>query len=540
MTADKPRKLLLIMPPYWDPICPPQGIVCLKSYLQTRGHEVHIADFNTDGRLFALQRKYFDIGTAAFPHWGLLNVSRNGPRYFARHQLAWYLGRCEGSRYEELARTIINMDGRSAGGKPLIEALDGVIAEGFRLVESKTRELVESIKPDVVGCTMLESTFPSALAVLKEAKTVASRAVTILGGPGMVLGNSVEDGSMHRVMERCGWVDAIIHGEGERLLEEYLAGSFSGRRILSMRDLAAAGESAGRPGGPMDVADLPEPDFGDLPLGRYLWLSVYSSRGCPYQCAFCFENRYWVRFRKKAIARLVAEMKTLAARHRKRKFYLCDSLANPVATPLSGALVAEGADYRWDCYMRTTAECRDEEKVRLWARGGMERVRIGVESASARVLGLMNKNVSAQQTAESLELYARNGIFTTTLWIAGFPGEREEDFQESMKFLGENHRHIYQADAWEFVAFPPESSCPSDGGFSVAPVYPAEFEDLLPVRYYDVRDGVPAAERFRRIAEFEKLRISLGVPNPYSVKELVEAAARWTALGHRGARRGSL
>ena len=82
----KPNKLLLIMPPFWDPICPPQGIVSLKSYLDNRGYDVAIADFNTDGYLFSLQQKYFEYAKSHFPQWEFLNIPRNVPRYFARHQ----------------------------------------------------------------------------------------------------------------------------------------------------------------------------------------------------------------------------------------------------------------------------------------------------------------------------------------------------------------------------------------------------------------------------------------------------------------------
>ena len=129
------KKILLVMPPFWDPICAPQGIVSLRSYLERLGYEVHIRDFNTDLELFSLQRKYFEIGLKYFPHWNFLNIFRNGPRYFARHQLAWLFGRQQGKKYEDLVRLILNFDGKSLCASQVIKELDAVITEIFSLVE---------------------------------------------------------------------------------------------------------------------------------------------------------------------------------------------------------------------------------------------------------------------------------------------------------------------------------------------------------------------------------------------------------------------
>lgn len=529
------NKILLIMPPFWDPICPPQGIVSLKSYLEKRGYEVHIADFNVDGRLFALQRKYFDLGMGHFPQWKFLNIPRNGPRYFARHQLVWFSGRHQKARYKELIRLILNFDGKSTCNEQIIDAFDSIIEESFNIVASKTKELMDQINPDVVGCTMLESTFPSALAILKKVKEINPMTVTILGGPGVVTGNTVDDGNLQRISERCEWIDAFIYGEGERVLENYLEGAFGDKKILTINDLQDAQSMRSKTDALLDINEIPMSNYDGLPAIKYLWLSVFTSRGCPFKCAFCYEKDYWVHFRKKKVEKVIEEMKMLSTRYGKTKlFYLCDSLANHIATPLSTALLSKNEKIRWDCYMRITPECLDVEKVRLWRKGGMERARIGVESGSPRVLELMNKDIRTEQIERGLKNFAESGISTTTLWIAGFPGERVEDFQESMRFLNDNHRFIYQADIWEFISSPRELSTSDESGsdFSTKPAYPEEFDDLLIIKYYDLAKMCLPQERFDRISQFEQLRMKLGVPNPYSLAELLNANKRWVKLGH--------
>jgi len=529
------KRILLIMPPFWDPICPPQGIVSLKAYLDTKGYTVYISDLNLDSNIFNLQRRYFELIISYLPHWRYLNIYRNGPRYFARHQLIWFYACNHGERYKELIRHVLNIDGKSILTNAMIDALDIIIKEGFESVLSKTEDLIISTNPDVVGCTMLESTLPLALAILKYTKETNPGIITLLGGPGPVTGTTIDDGNLERITERCEWIDAIIFGEGEELLEGYLNGSLNDRKILTFKDLNRSGSVKDSL---LDINTLPPPDYTGLNVSRYLWLSMFTSRGCPYRCAFCFENLYWGNFRRKEIEKIIIEMETLSKVYKKSRFYLCDSLINHIATRLSETLIPRGYHFQWDSYVRITNECLDKETVGLWAKAGMERARLGIESGSPNVLRLMNKGINTAQITEALRNLSEKGIQTTTLWISGFPGERDADFQDTLRFLSENHRFIYQADIWEFISVPRRltSHDISDRNFLTRPLYPAEFDDLLLLIYYDQEVDNLSPERFEKIRRFEELRIKLGIPNPYSIMELLLAQKRWADLGHANAR----
>jgi len=529
----KNKRILLIMPSFWDPICPPQGIVCLKSYLESLGYQVFIKDFNTDPVLYGLQRKYFELGLKFFPHWKFLNIFRNGPRYFARHQVAWFFGRDQGEKYERLVASILNIDGKSICTKEMIKEFDGIIAEIFKAVESKTAELIKKVSPGIVGCTMLESTFPSALAVLKTTKDINPRINTLLGGPGPLMGDQIEHGNLQRIIDRCPWVDNIIYGEGEILLENYLKGSFGNKKIIGIEDLKNIKGAPDYATLMVDVRNFPKSSFEGLETDRYLWLSIFTSRGCPFRCAFCFENSFWRRFRTKDINKVLDEFRELSAVFKNNKFYLSDSLANPVINELAACLKNSGEKYEYDTYIRVSEDCLNNERVKEWAEGGLKRARIGIESASPRVLKLMDKRITADQAKKTLENFADNGIYTSTLWIAGFPGETEENFLESIEFLRDNHKNIYQADAWEFICSPEGFSIPNENiNHQAEPAYPEEFNGILPLRYFELKDSISPAKRFERIRLFEETRMELGIPNPYSIIDLLKAKERWIKLGH--------
>jgi len=521
------------MPSFWDPICPPQGIVCLKAYIENLGYEVLIRDFNTDPILYTLQRKYFELGLKFFPHWKFLNIFRNGPRYFARHQVAWFFGRDQGTKYEKLVTSILNIDGKSVCTKEMIKEFDNIIAEIFEIVESKTNELIKQLSPDIVGCTMLESTFPSALAVLQTAKNINSQIITLLGGPGPLMGDQIEHGNLQRIIDRCSWVDTIIYGEGEILFENYLKKAFDNKKIIGIEDLKNIKNASNPSALLVDINKLPKLNLEDLETERYLWLSTFTSRGCPFRCTFCFESSFWRRFRTKDIKKVLDELKDLSTLYKNNKFYLSDSLANPTINDLAMHSKNSGVNYEYDTYVRVAEDCLNNEKVKEWAGGGLRRARIGIESASPRVLKLMNKRITVDWTKKTLENFANNGIYTSTLWIAGFPGETKENFLESIEFLKDNHKNIYQADIWEFVCSPEGFSIPDENiNYQAKPTYSEEFNDILPLRYYELENSISPAERFERICLFEKMRMELEIPNPYSIIDLLKAKERWIKLGH--------
>ncbi len=520
------------MPPFFYPICPPQGIVSLRSYIEKLGYEVFIRDFNTDPRLFDLQRKYFELGLKLFPHWKFLNIFRNGPRYFARHQLAWFFGRQLGKKYEKLVGLILNFDGKSKCTKGMIKRFDSIVAEAFKLTEAKTAELVGQIKPDIIGCTMLEVTFPMALAILKTAKKNKPKIKALLGGP--LTNNEPGQRGMQRILDKCPWIDTIICGEGEILFEYYLKKSFGNKKIIGIDDLKNAKKAASVMDLLVDINKLPESNFEGLEIEKYSMLSFATSRGCPFNCAFCSEGSFWKRFRVKNIEKVLKELSHLSDLYKNNKFYLSESLANPIINVLALGLKNGGAKYKYDTHIRITNDCLNNKTVKLWAESGLVRARIGVESASSRVLKLMNKQITAEQAKKALSNLARNGIYTSTLWIAGFPGETKKNFLESVAFLKKNCQNIYSADIHEYVYSLKSLSLAGNGiNCRAKPVYPEELVKALPLQYFEPESSLSARERFRRISLFEKARIKAGIPNSSLISDASRAKDRWIKLGHK-------
>jgi tRNA A37 methylthiotransferase MiaB len=534
-------KTFLAMAPFWDPYCPPLGIASLQAYLKQRGHDVAIFDYNTDPQIWRPYRAYFQLLQDVLPDAREWNIMRLGPDYFSRHQMAWMALRDQPRRYLELSRCILDIDGRHRLSDEALAPFAAMFETIYARIDALTKELLARHQPDLVGCTLLTTTLPASLHVLRRAKELNPGCRTVLGGPGPIMGAGVDSPDTRRILERCPWIDNIVIGEGEVLLEALIEDRLPRRQLLSLRDVPVlAGDAVTSQGLISNLGELPTPDYTGLEPQRYTNLSVGVTRGCAYKCSFCYETTYWKRYRKRPIDSALRDLKTLRERYGRTHFFLCDSLANFFADDLSQALIDAELDIKWDAYLRADAELLDPEYVAQLADGGMVRARLGLESADAGTLELMNKKMSVDRMGKVLENLAEEGIQTSTLWIVGFPEEDERAFQESLDFLVEYQDAIYCADPWHFVFHPTTGTEPVFGRlvasesfetrYGMRRLYPEEFDDALLVQYFelDIPDVVPLKiDRIRRMC---RVMEQAGIPNPYTLREWRAANRRWSEL----------
>ena len=280
---------------------------------------------------------------------------------------------------------------------------------------------------------------------------------------------------------------------------------------------------------------MPDPDYGDLDTSRYLQLSISSSRGCPFECSFCAETIFWEGFRRREASATSRQMLRLAERYGRSSFYLCDSLANPVIQGLSKALIESGHRLLFDAYLRADKSCTDPQRTALWHDAGLFRARLGMESASQRILDDMVKMTTPEIMSRAVTALAEGGVRTSTLWIVGSTAETESEFEDTLAYIREHRERIYEADAWLFQYHSKglagsnrmEQDTGSKSRFSAA------LTEVLGIDARVIDDGVSAGERFDRLERFVSAMEANGIPNPYSMSAWRNADQRWADLGYR-------
>lgn len=523
-------KALLLLPPFWDPVCVPLGISSLKAYAERAGHSVDLFDFNTRPEVFGLQRQYFELGKRMFPRWTRWNIERNGTEMLALHQIAYLFAR-ERPDYPEMVAEILNVAAEDPDwirSRLNVAEFDAIFRRLFDLIDRGLSELLRRDHYDVLGCSLFNSTWAATLFIVERIKASDPRIRTVVGGPGPIMGFHMSEGEVLSFFEAHHSIDYLVLGEGEPGFLEVLETPDRERRIIKSGSRLAVSK-------PIKVGELPLPDYGELEVLRYLQLSVATSRGCPFECSFCAETVFWSSFSSISSSKAFGMLEELCDRYGRTTFYLCDSLANQVITPLTRDIRSSGRAFSLDCYLRPDPICCDLARTEGWKAGGLYRARLGMESASQRILDDMNKMTDPNKMSRSLAALSKAGILTSTLWIVGYPGETEQEFNETLRFIAEHKTQIYQSDAW-LMQYHWSGLAGSEvlhKARGSTPRFSERLNDIFKLVPMRVIEDLSPQDRFARLERFVAAMQECSIPNPYSLFQWVEADRRWAELGRR-------
>jgi len=509
-------KILLLKPPYFTPWTPPLGIAILKSFLQQQGYVVKCLDLNTDAELWGMHHKYFTaiqklegalINDGYSKLWWILNA----------HLLAYANG-ANRAEIEKALETIMPMYGIDYDARIAPDLLS--LVEGFFKRLGKLAEEMDLADFSVVGASSYTTSLASSLFLLRIFKRKYPKIKTVMGGGIFADDLALGSENLKTLVEEYPEVDHIVLGEGEMLFLKLIEGELSHLRVISIADIG---------GRTLEMKNVPIPDFSDFDMRDYYHLTIEGARSCPFQCSFCSETVQWGDYRKKPIDLFAQQVVDLAQTCKHNSFFMGDSLMNPYIFQFSSALLERKADVLYDGYLRADKPVTYRDKVKLWAQSGLYRARLGIESASARVLLSMDKKTTPKTISDVLKSLAGAGIRTTTYWIVGFPGETEDDFLETCDFIREHHRQIYELEAHPYYYYPYGQigsrlhECYS--------LYPEEVIKYTRFRVWEVINSQPTRlERYDRLRRISALASEVGLPNIYTMAERYQAEDRWRLL----------
>jgi len=509
-------KVLLIKPPYFTPWTPPLGIAILKTFLEQNGYLAKCHDFNIDSELWGMHHEYFSaiqtledvsVNDGYSKLWWILNT----------HMLA-YANNADAVTCSRVLEVVIPQYGIRYS-QEVLDTLITLVEKFFRRLDDLLNQIDLSIYT-VVGTSTYTTSLAASLFILKKVKQERSRIKTVMGGGVFADDLALGSDNLTTLVEEYPYIDHVVLGEGEMLFLKLLDGDLAHKRVISLSDLQ---------GTSLEMKDVPIPNFTDLNLGDYYHMTIEGARSCPFQCSFCSETIQWGQYRKKPIKVFVDQVIELVERHANNAFFMGDSLMNPYIQDFSKELIERKAQIFYDGYLRADKPVTNRDRTKLWARSGLFRVRLGIESASARVLGAMDKMTTPKVISDVLKSLVSAGIRTTTYWIVGFPGETEEDFQETLDFIEEHHRYIYELEAHPYYYYPYGQV--GSRLYQCRSLYPDEVTNVTKFKVWEIVGADPPREvRYERLRRLSKLASGLGLPNIYTMAERYQAEDRWHSL----------
>lgn len=206
---------------------------------------------------------------------------------------------------------------------------------------------------------------------------------------------------------------------------------------------------------PLDPDDLPNPawDLIDTDayarvssfsvLGRRRYMSLFTSRGCPFHCIYCHKI-FGKSFRPKSAHRVLAEMRELMDTYGITDFDILDDVFNldrdRVHAICEGLLtLPRKVTLAFPNGLRS--DLLDDETLRLMRRAGTVYISFAIESANPRVQKLMHKNLDLEKAARAIRTAARLGIFCNGFFMLGFPSETRDELERTVNFAVRSPLH---------------------------------------------------------------------------------------------------
>lgn len=396
-TAD----ILLVMPAPWGIDVPPLSIACLSSFMCHKGIRTAVFDFNVS--LFnRVDPSAHDLWSMNYGDW-------------------WH----DSEKFSKIQEKI----------QP---ALDNLIAE---LVSRRERIIGISLP---TNCSDIIVTH-----IVRAIKAHDPSKVIILGGVSISI-DEQRSSLLHDIAEL---VDLCILGEGELALTQTVKGLKSGLSpadividgVLTARDFfAISQQKAILPG----WKDVPFPTFEEFNLNAYKTkggsLSIEFTRGCIGNCPFCDFKTVNDRVKTKPPSLIVEQVAYYKRRYNTNHLSIVDSSINSHPQQFEAicdALIAHKNTLRFSGLAIARKEMIRPvlEKMK---KAGFYRIEYGLESGSNSVLKKMHKIFTKEIAEQVIRDTHAAGIDVYLYLIVGFPGETQEDFEQTKQFLARNQPYI--------------------------------------------------------------------------------------------------
>ena len=327
-----------------------------------------------------------------------------------------------------------------------------VDCDALRLDIPQAVNLIKNKHPKYIGLMAMTSTMTIVTKMFKLLRVSLPDAILVLGG---VHGTALPKRTLEEVPE----IDFIVMGEGEytthELITKYENNETSLEDLKSIKGIGFRHDNSIyiNERRPLidDLDSLPFPARHLLPMevyngpGWFRWfkgyvkpfVSVFTTRGCPFNCNFCASHLMSERkVRQRSIENVMAEIDHLVETYnikvlcfqddtftmnRKRTIELCTQLSS--------------RDYDLRIMCSTRVNQVDEELLMYMKKAGVEWMFYGVESGNEEVLKRCNKRITLSQIRRAYDITRKAGICTHAGIILGHIGETKETALDSIRFL---------------------------------------------------------------------------------------------------------
>jgi anaerobic magnesium-protoporphyrin IX monomethyl ester cyclase len=329
---------------------------------------------------------------------------------------------------------VLERDGYSVG---IIDCM----VEGYTYSDLQDR--LKELNPRIVGVTGATMNRFDSFATCQAAKAALPDATVVYGGVHATF-------TTHDTLENILAIDIVCRGEGEFTVLELVQAVLEGKELREIAGLSYRhdGQIYHNPDRPFiqNLDELPWPARHLLPIGKYEQklpfldvraALVMSSRGCPVRCSFCSTSVMWGRrSRCRSPQNVVDEIEFLMAEYGVQGVWFFDDTLTLKRAHINGLIdeiQRRGLEFPWYCEVR--ANTVDYELLKRMREAGCYYISFGVESASPRILKVINKGITLEQVQNLIRWAEDLSMYTKAFFILGLPEETYHEGLQTVQFI---------------------------------------------------------------------------------------------------------
>ena len=321
------------------------------------------------------------------------------------------------------------------------------LCESVRPIPELIKESVRRFDIDAVCAGGLVTYYPSIDEIIKSAKSAKKDIITIIGG-GLVTC------APEMMLENLNFSYGVI-GEAEDTLRELAKRLKNGESPETVKGIVYRNEkgeiqkTAPRP----PVANLdsvPFTDYESFDIDEYLGhlmpndvyylhifdkpraLPMISSRSCPFKCDFCY-HPLGAKYRQRSLDNFFQELEILLGKYHLNILPVLDELLSADNARLE-EFCQRIKQYKLKWMTQLRVHPVSAGMLSMMKDSGCFYLSVGLESANAKVLKSMRKNITRDQMSKALRLMRKTGIGIQGNFIFGDRAETSESFNETLSW----------------------------------------------------------------------------------------------------------
>ena len=339
--------------------------------------------------------------------------------------------------------------------------------ENHQLWEETVDKIIE-FEPEWIGFTSYTANITAINIISKKIKQKNPSIKQVIGGVHATLD--------HEILNKLPSIDYSIQREGEHAMCDLV----EGKEPKNITGVVSRGENKLIYNFDADVIknidDLPLPErdkfwgITEEEKKRVDVSYICTIRGCPYKCTYCASPFHWDRktTRLRSPKSVIGEMKHLKKNYWQnvKKFDFSQSANSTAKDQLKiedntmvyfvddvftvnkkrvkeilKMMIKEKLNMKWKCEART--DHLDDEIAELLNEAGCVRVKLGFESGSDKILKQVKKLETKDEMLNGARILKKHNVAFSGYFMTGFPGETDEDLQQTIDFAKEVDADYY-------------------------------------------------------------------------------------------------